>query len=85
MGCVKCGCCGVERGAAVSVGTVERKDGLQCGCFGEERWAAVIVGAVERRDGPQRACCWEISPPRRGIGPQITCFPAHRLFKFRQK
>jgi len=40
-----------ERGAAVSVGAVERRDGLQCRCYGEERVAAVSVGAVWRRDG----------------------------------
>ena len=29
MGCSKCGCCGEERGVAVSVGAVERREGLQ--------------------------------------------------------
>jgi len=29
MSCSKCGCCGEERWAAVSVGSVERRDELQ--------------------------------------------------------
>jgi len=82
---LKCGFCGEERWAEVWVLWRGEMSCSQCRCCGEERWAAVSVGSVERRDGLHCGCCGEISPPHPAIGPHITCFPAHRLFKYRQK
>jgi hypothetical protein len=57
-------------------------------CCGEERCATVSVCAVERRDVPQSVyVLWrgENSPAMPGLGPQIACCRAHRLFEYRTK